>query len=112
MAAFFTAIVIWRVFRNGVTPLAIAALLAGTFLATPHAFVYDLPILTGAVIMIIGDRLQSHPSFDFGEIVILIMALAFPAIIIWVGPHIPLSTVPELLLFGLIVARLRVPVDV
>ena len=112
VAALCTAIVIWRVFRNGVTPLAIAALLAGTFLATPHAFVYDLPILTGAVIMIIGDRLQSHPSFDFGEIVVLILALAFPAIMIWVGPHVPFSTVPELLLFGLIVARLRVPVDV
>ena len=109
VAAFFTAIVIWQIFRNGATPLAIAALLAGTFLATPHAFVYDLPILTGAVIMTIGDRLQSDSAFDFGEIVILILALAFPAIIIWVGPHIPLSTVPELLLFGLIVTRLRVP---
>ncbi len=109
VAAFGTAIVIWRVFRNGVTPLAIAALLAGTFLTTPHAFVYDLPILTGAVITTIGDRLQSDSSFDFGEIVILVLALAFPAIMIWAGPHIPISTVPELLLFGLIVTRRRLP---
>src|SRR6185312_733454 len=40
-----TAILIWRLYRPGASRQARSGLLAGTFLATPHAFVYDLPML-------------------------------------------------------------------
>ena len=48
--AVFVAIVVWRAFRNGVSPRANALLIVGTFLATPHALVYDLPMTTAAAI--------------------------------------------------------------
>jgi alpha-1,2-mannosyltransferase len=104
-AGLCVAIIMWRVFRRGITASSTNALLAGTFLATPHAFVYDLPMLTGAVTGFIGDRLRASAAFGLGEIAILVFALAFPALMMWAGPHLPLSTLPELLLFGLALAR-------
>ncbi len=104
VAALCVAVIIWRAFRRGVSARAANALLSGTFLATPHAFVYDLPMLTGAVSGFIADRRRSDDSFGLGEIGILIFALAFPALMMWAGPHLPLSTLPELLLFGLVLA--------
>lgn len=104
-AALGIAIIIWRLFRRGVSASSCNALLAGTFLATPHAFVYDLPMLTGAVSGFIADRLRSDAAFGLDEIGILIFALAFPALMMWAGPQIPLSSLPELLLFGLFLAR-------
>ena len=99
------AVLVWRLFRAGVTARARNALLSGTFLATPHAFVYDLPMLTGAVTGFVAEKLRSGSAFHVAEIAILVFALAFPALMMWAGPHIPLSTLPELLLFGLILAR-------
>lgn len=37
-------------FRRGPAPLAMAAVLAGTFAVTPHAFFYDAPVLTCALL--------------------------------------------------------------
>ena len=107
VAALVVAIIVLRAFERGITPAATNALLAGTFLATPHAFVYDLPMLTGAIIGFIADRLRSNGGFNLGEIAILVLSLAFPALMMWVGPHVPLSTPVELLLFGLIILKDR-----
>ncbi|HXS39623.1 MAG TPA: glycosyltransferase family 87 protein [Stellaceae bacterium] len=102
-----TAILIWRLYRPGASRQARSGLLAGTFLATPHAFVYDLPMLTGAVTGFVAERLRGDDGFSPAEIAVLIFALAFPALMMFAGPHIPLSTLPELLLFGLVLARQR-----
>lgn len=99
------AALIWRAFRGGVTVRARSALLSGTFLATPHAFVYDLPMLTGAITGFVAEKLRSGTDFHSAEIAILIFALAFPALMMWAGPHVPLSTLPELLLFGLVLTH-------
>lgn len=101
------AILIWRIYRPGATRKAASVLLAGTFLATPHAFVYDLPMLTGAITGFVAEKLRFDDGFDLAEIAVLIFALAFPALMMFAGPHIPLSTLPELLLFGLVLARPR-----
>ncbi|MGH7033780.1 MAG: glycosyltransferase family 87 protein [Stellaceae bacterium] len=101
------AILIWRIFRPGATRKAGSALLAGTFLATPHAFVYDLPMLTGAIAGFVAEKLRVDGGCDPPEIAVLVFALAFPALMMFAGPHIPVSTLPELLLFGLVLARPR-----
>lgn len=101
------ASLIWRIFRPGATPQAANALLAGTFLATPHAFVYDLPMLTGAITGFIAEKLRLDGGCSPPEIAVLVFALAFPALMMFAGPHIPLSTLPELLLFGLVLAHAR-----
>jgi hypothetical protein len=84
--------------------LAAAALLVGTFLATPHAFVYDMPMLTAAIALFIEDRLATTRVFSAAEVVILILATLFPLVMVSTNT-IPLSAVPLGLLFGLIVWR-------
>lgn len=46
----------WRAFRSGVSPNAIAVLAMATFLATPYGFVYDMPMVTGALVLVILAR--------------------------------------------------------
>src|SRR6185437_1201237 len=67
----------------------------------------NLPMLTGAVTGFVAERLRGDDGFSPAEIAVLIFALAFPALMMFAGPHIPLSTLPELLLFGLVLARQR-----
>ncbi len=104
VAAIGVAVVVWRAFCGGVTPRAVNLLLAGTFLATPHAFVYDLPMFTGAISGFIAEGLRGDGAFSLGEIGVLVLGLAFPALMMWAGPHVPLSTFAELLVFGLLLA--------
>ncbi len=56
------AIVIILCFRRGVTMLGTAAVLVGTFLATPYAFVYDMPMVTNAALAVVnGERRAGRP---------------------------------------------------
>ena len=41
--------IVWRAFREGVTERAMALVFIGTFLATPHAFNYDMPMTSAAI---------------------------------------------------------------
>ncbi len=52
-SAALAACMTWRAFRSGVTPGAVAVLAMATFLATPYAYIYDLPIVTGALVMLL-----------------------------------------------------------
>jgi len=47
-------------FRGGVTAMATAMLLVGTFLATPYAYVYDLTILTNAVVVVLAQKSRTE----------------------------------------------------
>ena len=56
--ALATAVTIWLIFRRGRSmggwaagELRVAALCIATFLVTPYAFVYDMPVMTAAVIL-------------------------------------------------------------
>ena len=59
-------------------------LAAATFLATPHAFVYDMPLLTGAALLY-G---SGNPR---GRAGVVVAVLILPAAMLWSGP-VPLST--------------------
>ncbi len=107
VAAICVATITWSSFREGITPLATAALFVGTYLATPHAFIYDLPSMTGAVLYFIRHRLQSDASFLSGEIAILLMAMTFPVMMVWIGPGVPIGVLSEVLLLSLIVTEQR-----
>jgi len=50
--ALAAAVATWRAFRTGVTPAAIAVLAMAVFLATPYGYIYDLPIVTGALLLL------------------------------------------------------------
>ena len=73
--------------------LAVSAVLGATCLATPHGFIYDLPILSGAVILFAAHRLQSRASLTLPEVAVLILVLAIPLAMTLPDHHAPVSTV-------------------
>ncbi len=102
-AAAAVAFVVWRAFRAGVSPRAGALLVVGTFLATPHAFNYDMPMMTAAVIWYGEERIRATRSLALGEIVVLSLALILPFAMFVLSKNAPpISWAPELLLFCLI----------
>ena len=103
------ALVVWRCFRDGPGPLAGAALLVATFLATPYAFVYDLPVLAAAVVWVIAERHEAGDTFGLGEMVVLMLGVLFPITMPAGNPHFPLSVVALAFLLGMILRRVSHP---
>jgi hypothetical protein len=101
------AAIVWTLFRAGPRQLAGAGLLVATLLATPYAFVYDMPILTTAVIWVVAERHRAGDALGTGEVVVLIMAMLAPITLAAVGPRFPLAVVSLILLLGVIVQRSR-----
>jgi hypothetical protein len=97
------AAVVWRAFRAGVDERAGMLLVVGTFLATPHAFNYDLPMTTAAVVWYLEEGSSRPGRLTLGEAVVLALALMLP-FAMWAlgakGP--PISWAPLLLLFAMI----------
>jgi hypothetical protein len=98
-------VLVWRCFRREAGRLAAASLLVGTFLVTPHAFVYDMPMVTAAIALFIEARREAGKVFTIWEILILLLTFIFPGLMLAAGLHIPVSCIPLLLFFGLIVWR-------
>lgn len=106
LVAVAVAILVWRCFRRDPGPLATAALLLGTFLATPHAFFYDLPMIAAALALFIEARAEKGAAFSLAEVLILVLAYLFPILMLLKsGVTLPVSTVPLALFFGLILWR-------
>jgi hypothetical protein len=96
------ATIIWMCFRRGVTILATAALLVGTFLATPYAVVYDLPMVTSAVIAVLAEKSRTGTSLTILEAAVLSLALALPIIVMETWRLSAIKSIPLILLFGMI----------
>jgi hypothetical protein len=105
IVAIAAAVLVARCFRRNPGRLAAAALLVGTLLATPHAFFYELPMVMAAVVLFIEARLEAISTFSGVEVLILILAIAFPALMWANGVNLPVSAAPLMLLFGLILWR-------
>ena len=86
-------IIVWRAWRHLPHALAVPLLLAATCLATPHAFVYDLPALSGAVFLFGDHRLRSTGSLLLPEIAVLVAVLATPIVMAFPACHAPISTI-------------------
>lgn len=69
---------VWWIFRRGVTPGAAGLLSVATFLATPYAFIYDLPVVTLAVV--VGWEAGVRRARRFGEMPVLLLGLVLPVI--------------------------------
>jgi hypothetical protein len=112
--AVVVGVIIWICFRHGVTLLAIASLLVGTFLATPYAIVYDMPMLTNAVLLVLRDEEQTNRVLTIPELIVLASTLILPMIMVVTWRPAMLRSIPLILLFGIVVrramqARNRVP---
>ena len=85
-----------------------AALLTGTILASPFGFIYDLPFLSLAIVLLAGRGLRE--GFLPYERVVLAAGWLMP----FIGSHLndlglPVMPVIEAALFGLVVVRARAP---
>ena len=107
LVALAVAVLVWRCFRQHSGRIATAALLVGTILATPHAYIYDLPMVVAAMALFIAARVESGAAFSLAEIDILILAYIFPALMQTRYLHQPVSAVPLMLFFGMILWNAR-----
>jgi alpha-1,2-mannosyltransferase len=67
------AALVWRSFRRGISSARIALLIVAGYAATPYAFLYDLPMLAAAVLILARGR-----NLPWREAAILAAGLLFP----------------------------------
>ena len=102
-AALVVGWTIWNAFRAGVTPRASALLTIGTFLVTPHALVYDLPMMSGALLWWFHERMEADKRIPTAELLVLVSCFAFAPIMAWHAfDATPMSWAPEMLAFALV----------
>ena len=71
-AAAGAAYATWRACRIGITPASIAVLALATFLATPYAYIYDLPMVPGGLVLLLRER---TPSVTEALVAVMIMTV-------------------------------------
>ncbi len=101
------AAIVWTLFRSGPQQLAGAGLLVAAFLATPYAFVYDMPIVATAVIWVVVERERAGDAFRTGEVLVMILTLIAPITLVAGTSKFPLATLALILLLGVITRRCR-----
>jgi hypothetical protein len=100
--AIAAAVWVWRACRGGLGPRAVLVLATATFLATPYAFIYDLPLLTGAVLLFVASR--AHTGLSTRLLGALVLALLFPVVLVHAGAVLPVGCACLLLLAAALVA--------
>jgi hypothetical protein len=100
------AAIICVCFRHSVSVLGTSALVVGTFLATPYAFVYDMPMLTNAVMAVVCEERRMHRRLPMFEGFILAWSLVLPTLMLETWRPGAVRSIPLILLFGLIVWRI------
>lgn len=108
-----SALCIWRCFRRcgphqsaAMQQLKVAALGAATFLATPFAFIYDLPLFTVSLLVFADERRRSGDAFHSAEILTIVLGLLAPYIFLIDDLH-SCGSVVVLLVLVTILRRLR-----
>ena len=99
------AALVFAVFRLAPLRTAGPALLVATFLATPYAFVYDMPMLATAILWIVAERHRSGEAFGSVEMLILVVAMIFPITLPTGTARLPLGPIVLTALLGLIAAQ-------
>jgi hypothetical protein len=101
------AAIVWLLFRHGPSAPAAAGLLVAAPLATPYAFVYDLPVLGSALVWLVAERHRAGDAFGTGEVLVLMLALLAPAVQTAGTARLPIACLALALLLGLVVRRDR-----
>ena len=105
-AALLAGAAVWVAWRRP-GPFAAPVLLAATCLATPHAFLYDLPMLSAAAILFAGGRLRATGSLAPAEVAAVAAVLAMPAVVTMLASPVPVSTLTIGFFLGVAVAADR-----
>ena len=104
-ATLLAGLCVWLCWRRGPGRLPSAVLQVGCFLATPYAFCFDLPIMTGALLNVVLERAEADAAFGLGEVLVLFAAVLLPALMAAFHGPVPWSALVLPPLFALIVAR-------
>jgi len=105
---FVSAIVsffVWRCYRIGPGIQAAAALMVGTFLATPYAFIYDMPAVSAAALALLVGRLGADRPWPVAEVALLLVTQLAPVMVLWGMSGATLTVASLALLFWLAVVR-------
>lgn len=105
VAALAAATGVWFACWRGLSPLGAAAVMAGSFLATPYAFHYDLPVLTGAVLTLATAGNDRNETYTTPEMVVLIAAVLLPALMLVQPLGLPWGMLVPGAVFALILRR-------
>ena len=97
----------WRAFRRGATDLALATLCVGTFLVTPHAFVYDLSLAVAGIGWFLHDRLAASGGLNVFAATGMLAVLLLPVAMMTGLGQLPLAVPALALLLAAIVASDR-----
>lgn len=90
--------------RDAPSALDAAAVQVGTFLATPYAFVYDMPMVSAAVVALVAARLSSDQSWRPGERVVAVAAYGLPLALLSGGfKTVPIGPIALTALFAVLV---------
>lgn len=91
-------VLVWMCCRRGLSRTAIAVVAAATVAANPHAFFYDLPMLTAAALFLGQSRVQAGDRLNWAETSLLLGVLWIPSVVLWA--QFPVS-LPVVLPFAL-----------
>jgi hypothetical protein len=79
----------WRIARRGTPGAVLAVVFAGTFVATPHALLYDMPVVTVGIVAWVKER------FRFGltawQVAIVTVTYLMPMYMISTLPFVPVT---------------------
>ncbi|MGI3776595.1 MAG: glycosyltransferase family 87 protein [Janthinobacterium lividum] len=103
VAALLAAVAVWASWRRP-GPFAAPVLLAATCLATPHAFLYDLPMLSAAAVLFVRERLKSAGAVPVGEAAGVVAVLMMPVPVVVFASAVPFSTLATGVFLGLALA--------
>ena len=97
---------VWQSFRRGGDAIALGVLCIGTFLVTPHAFVYDLPLSAAGLGLYLAARREVHGGLSAAECGLALAALAVPVAMLSFAPGWALAPpVFAVLLLVMLIAR-------
>ncbi len=121
VAALVTATLLMIFYRSGRSgkaprPLDSAALIVGIFLVTPYAYVYDMPMVSCAVVLVIESCARFGRAWRSGEATVLAVTLLLPIAMLGLRSVVPPAAPLLLGLLFVTILRIRVtmpddPVD-
>ena len=93
IAASVSAMVVWHCWRRRSSLAGDLTLPVATFLATPYAFTYDMPMLAGAGLLALHAWAKELSEFQFVDLFIVLMTLVLPVFFLLQLPVAPLAVV-------------------
>ena len=93
LVAALMAALVWMSCRRGLSHTAIAVVAAATVAANPHAFFYDLPMMTAAALLLGQSRVQAGGRLHWAETLLLLLVMCLPAVLLWVDFPVSLPVV-------------------